>query len=756
MLRNHLICRRPLGAALALALLSPPAVVAGSGSDADTFTYQGQLRESGQPATGLYDFDVCLYDSPTDPLLLACLATGAEDVPVEDGLFALDLDFGPGHFNGQPRYLELRVRPGDSTGGFTQLLPRQRLRPTPLAMHAYQAPWTGLVDAPAGFADGIDNEGVTQIGSGFGLSGGPITGTGSLSVNTAAVQARVGTACAAGSAIRAIAQDGGVTCQDPPLAWLLDGNAGTNPTAHYIGTSDNQPVSLRSNNQQVARFTVEALSGTPTGFATNVLMGSPSNVIRDGVRGAAISGGGVPGVNSDPDFAGLGLQHNRVNGHYGFVGGGANNRAGDSNADLVNAAFATVAGGKGNFAGGQYSTVSGGRDSSATGNTAVMAGGSNNVASGGAASVLGGALNTASGNTSVTVGGASSCAGARSSLAAGYRAKVRPGLNSGAAGVGCSGIEVAGADGDQGTFVWADYRFEDFVSTGSDQFLIRAQGGVGIGTNAPQNQLHVVESIDEVGTAPNHVVQFENPATGVSPDVLALKVGTTNPGPSVNYISFLHGGASSAGSIEGNGAGGVVFAGPGNDFAEYLPKRDLAEPIQPGDVLGLHEGKLTRQTDGADLILVASSSPIIAGNDPGAERRGDFVLAAMLGQVQIEVQGTVAAGDLLLPSGRDDGLARALAVDSVLNPEQRRQAFARVLAVERAGEGSSTVRALVGLGADLSAEAQAVARLEQANAALRVELAQLRQEQQQAVAALRQVVDELRQQPSTLQASLRP
>ena len=36
-----------------------------------------------------------------------------------------------------------------------------------------------------------------------------------------------------------------------------------------------------------------------------------------------------------------------------------------------------------------------------------------------------------------------------------------------------------------GTFVWADWAAADFESTADNQFLIRADGGVGIGTNDP-------------------------------------------------------------------------------------------------------------------------------------------------------------------------------------------------------------------------------------------------------------------------------
>jgi hypothetical protein len=41
----------------------------------------------------------------------------------------------------------------------------------------------------------------------------------------------------------------------------------------------------------------------------------------------------------------------------------------------------------------------------------------------------------------------------------------------------------AGGVGDRGTFVWADTQFADFVSSGSNQFLVRAGGGFGFNTN---------------------------------------------------------------------------------------------------------------------------------------------------------------------------------------------------------------------------------------------------------------------------------
>lgn len=54
---------------------------------------------------------------------------------------------------------------------------------------------------------------VTSVATGSGLTGGPITGSGTIAVDYAIVQGRVTDNCPPGSSIRAIATDGTVTCQ---------------------------------------------------------------------------------------------------------------------------------------------------------------------------------------------------------------------------------------------------------------------------------------------------------------------------------------------------------------------------------------------------------------------------------------------------------------------------------------------------------------------------------------------------------------
>lgn len=54
---------------------------------------------------------------------------------------------------------------------------------------------------------------VTSVATGLGLSGGPVTSTGTISADTTYLQRRVSANCAVGSSIRVIAADGTVTCQ---------------------------------------------------------------------------------------------------------------------------------------------------------------------------------------------------------------------------------------------------------------------------------------------------------------------------------------------------------------------------------------------------------------------------------------------------------------------------------------------------------------------------------------------------------------
>ena len=103
------------------------------------FTYQGQLKDGGNPASGNYDLRFTIYDSTNSPgnVIAGPLTNSA--TAVSNGLFTATLDFGTGVFAGNPRYLDIGVRTNGSASAFTILSPRQLLAPTPYAIFANTA-----------------------------------------------------------------------------------------------------------------------------------------------------------------------------------------------------------------------------------------------------------------------------------------------------------------------------------------------------------------------------------------------------------------------------------------------------------------------------------------------------------------------------------------------------------------------------------------------------------------------------------------
>ena len=253
------------------------------------------------------------------------------------------------------------------------------------------------------------------------------------------------------------------------VCWDTAGNAGTNPVTDFLGTTDNQKLMFRVNNNVGLEMRPES-KGQP-------LIASPG-VVTTGIATASIALGNTQ----------------TIGGEFSAITGGIGN--------VVNADFAHIGGGKDNVADGNYSVVSGGFYSSAIGVFSGVLTGDQNIASGGWSSVLGGQDNRATGPYSAVSGGkaglasgyaasvvagGSSCAGGDYSLAAGSNAKVRSG--NGAGDVACTTGDTAyssgDANGDEGAFIWADTQISDFVSSGPNQFLVRADGGVGINGTPP-------------------------------------------------------------------------------------------------------------------------------------------------------------------------------------------------------------------------------------------------------------------------------
>ncbi|PWB68093.1 hypothetical protein C3F09_12305 [candidate division GN15 bacterium] len=168
-------------------------------------------------------------------------------------------------------------------------------------------------------------------------------------------------------------------------------------------------------------------------------------------------------VSPNGDIVGVGqitMGMNSSSGTQTSVLGFQNTAQGDSS---------TIGGGSANRTSGTISVIAGGHANEVTSEGGTIGGGARNLVTGPYASIPGGSDDTASGSHAVAAAGESNAADGDWSFAAGRRAKART----------------------HGSFVWADHEDADFASTGEDQFILRAHGGVGINTDSPMGALEV-------------------------------------------------------------------------------------------------------------------------------------------------------------------------------------------------------------------------------------------------------------------------
>src|SRR5437868_6080630 len=70
-----------------------------------SFTYQGRLVNGTNPANGIYSIKASLFDALASGSQVGTSQTNGA-VNVSNGLFSVTLDFGPGVFDGNGRWLE--------------------------------------------------------------------------------------------------------------------------------------------------------------------------------------------------------------------------------------------------------------------------------------------------------------------------------------------------------------------------------------------------------------------------------------------------------------------------------------------------------------------------------------------------------------------------------------------------------------------------------------------------------------------------
>ncbi len=403
------------------------------------FNYSGRLIYKNQPANGAFDLQVNMFDAANGGNQ-AGQTVNINGLNIVNGLFVTSLDFGNGVFNGTAYWLDIAARPsgngpftllsprqpvnpapyalyaltpagpqgpkgdtgatgstgpqgpkGDTgaTGSTGAQGPKGDTGATgpagPQGLQGLQG-LTGAMGAtgpagpqgpqgPQGVKGDKGDTGATGPAGPQGLQGlqgltGPMGAMGST--GPAGPQGPQGPL----GPIGPMGPQGIQGLQGPPgadgvasNAWSLVGNMGTDPSLNFVGTTDDQPLEFRANSLRALRlesilhisFAGPALSlGPSTSFdsvaslggnstrSVNVIGGFDGNFVSNGALGATIAGGGF---TSTFGFI-TSYYPNEVAAGFGAIGGGADNRVGGLYG-TVPGGFRNQANGTASFAAGQ-------------------------------------------------------------------------------------------------------------------------------------------------------------------------------------------------------------------------------------------------------------------------------------------------------------------------------------------------------------------------------------------------------------------
>lgn len=111
---------------------------------------------------------------------------------------------------------------------------------------------------------------------------------------------------------------------------------------------------------------------------------------------------------------------------------------------------------------------------------------------------------------------------------------------------------------------------------------------------------------------------------------------------------------------------GVAYESGSGDYAEWLPRLYPEEEIEYGQVVGVFGGRITKKTDGAEMLMAVSKSPIILGNmPPDSTSESLCEKVGFMGQVPVRVMGKVKKGDYIIPYKSGSGFGKAVSPDEL-------------------------------------------------------------------------------------------
>lgn len=369
-MNNANMFRFPILASGSLVLSALLALPPSALSQTTAFTYQGRLNVNGVPATGSYDIRFSLINTADGAAQILGVRTNSATT-INNGLFTVTLDFGPGLFPGGARALEIAARTNGG-GAFSTIVAAQPVNSTPYAI-------------TAGNLSG--NLPASQLSGTIANSALPRNMTLSGTITAAAF---AGDGAGLGN-VNASSLEG----MPSTGFWRTGGNAGTTPGANFLGTLDNQPLDLKVNGLRVLRL--EPANDQNGGFVPNLIGGHQDNTVAPGITASVIGGGGGLGLSNtiaSTECVIAGGFLNRIhdgNAHACAIGGGFDNVIQSGSARSV------IAGGHANRIGAaaQGAAISGGENQVVADDAAwgAIGGGANNTVRGMAATISGGFFN---------------------------------------------------------------------------------------------------------------------------------------------------------------------------------------------------------------------------------------------------------------------------------------------------------------------------------------------------------------------------
>jgi len=339
-----------------------------------SFTYQGRVLHEGTAIDGTCDFEFGLWDAPDGGVDLGVVPVPG--VPVSEGYFTVELDFGAGAFTGDARYLQIGV---DCGYGFAVLEPRQALTAAPYAhslrpgasvhsatgaaLNLSTAATSGAAlnasaSAPSGSAAAV--YGSSQAPAGAGVSGynsssgyglyGAAGGSSGTPYGVYGVASHAGSATSFGVYGKSNSSVGTGVAGESPMNGVYGKATASNGYGVYgeataaTGTTYGLYGKAASSGGKGVYGEASAASGDTYGVYGKATSGSGKGVYGEGatgVHGSSATGAGVWGSST----AGWGVSGSSTN-NYGVRGGSTNGTGVYGTAPVTGTAgIATASGG---------------------------------------------------------------------------------------------------------------------------------------------------------------------------------------------------------------------------------------------------------------------------------------------------------------------------------------------------------------------------------------------------------------------------